>query len=82
MTTFAPATKYPQAGDVLVSRPTASVEHAICIVPDLSYQICRTHDVAVASGRALAERLRVDVWLTEDHCHFLRLASFRPGGES
>ena len=67
----------PQNGDVLISHPTATVEHSICVVPERPRIICATHDQAIASGRALAEKLHVDAWLTEDHCHFLLIASFR-----
>jgi hypothetical protein len=67
----------PQDGDVVVSHPTATIEHSICVVPERSHMTCATHDQAVASGRELAEKLHVDAWLTEDHCHFLLIASFR-----
>lgn len=67
----------PQDGDVLVSHPTATVEHDICIVPRSPHITCPSHDSAVAEGRELAEQLRVDAWLTEDHSHFLRIAAFR-----
>jgi hypothetical protein len=33
---------------------------------------------AVTTGLDLAQQLGVDLWLTEDHIHFLRLATFRP----
>jgi hypothetical protein len=68
----------PQNGDVVVSRPTATIEHRVSVVPERPHMTCATQDQAIASGRELAERLQVDAWLTEDHCHFLRLASFRP----
>jgi hypothetical protein len=67
----------PHNGDVLVSRPTARVEHEISIVPRPPHLTCATHDQAIAQGSELAERLQVDVWLTEDHRHFLRVAAFR-----
>ena len=54
------------------------IEHSIRVVPERQQITCATHDQAIASGRELAERLHVDVWLTEDHCHFLLIASFRP----
>jgi hypothetical protein len=68
----------PRDGDVLISRATAAVEHAICIVPHPPHLACATHDRAVAEGRQLAERLKVDAWLTEDNCHFLPIATYRP----
>ena len=67
----------PQAGDVLVSKPLASIEHEISIVPHASHLSCATHDLAVTAGCDLAKRLHVDAWLTEDHTHFLPLASYR-----
>jgi hypothetical protein len=67
----------PQPGDVLVSNPTATLEHVIGIVPNPPHLVCPTHDTAVAQALELAERLHVDAWLTEDHRNFLRLASHR-----
>jgi hypothetical protein len=67
----------PQNGDVVVSHPTATIEHSISVVPERPHMTCATHDQAIASGRELAEKLQVDVWLTEDLCHFLLIASFR-----
>jgi hypothetical protein len=67
----------PQDGDVLVSNPTATVEHEICIVPRPPHMTCATHDRAVAEGRRLAQELNVDAWLTEDHSHFLRIGTYR-----
>jgi hypothetical protein len=68
----------PQDGDVVVSNPTATVEHEICVVPKPPHLTCPTHDRAVAEGRRLAERLRVDAWLTEDNTHFVRIGKYRP----
>jgi hypothetical protein len=68
----------PQGGDVVVSHPTATLEHTISVVPERPQLRCATHNQAIASGRELAKRLQVDAWLTEDHCHFLLIASFRP----
>ena len=67
----------PQDGDVLVSNPTATVEYEICIVPRAPHIICANHDRAVAEGRNLAEKLKVDAWLTEDNCHFMRIGTHR-----
>lgn len=67
----------PQDGDVLVSNPTATVEHEICIVPRPPHITCPSHDRAVAQGRQLAEQLKVDAWLTEDNRHFLRIGTYR-----
>jgi hypothetical protein len=71
--------QYPQAGDVLVSKPTETVEHEICVVPGPPHVTCANHDRAVAEGRQLAQRLKVDAWLTEDHCHFLAIGRYREG---
>jgi hypothetical protein len=75
-------TAYPRDGDVLVSNPSATVEHEICIVPNPPHIACATHDLAVERGRALANELGVDAWLTEDRCHFLRLGSYRGASPS
>lgn len=67
----------PGQGDVLVSNPTATIEHEISIVPEQPHIVCPTHDTAVAKACELAEALQVDAWLTEDHTHFMRIASCR-----
>jgi hypothetical protein len=67
----------PQDGDVLVSNPTATVEHQIGIVPRPPHITCANHDRAVAEGRRLAEQLNVDAWLTEDNRHFVRIGTYR-----
>jgi hypothetical protein len=66
----------PRPGDVLVSKPTATLEHDISIVPNPPHLSFATHDAAIQKARELAEDLRVDLWLSEDHIHFLRLASY------
>jgi hypothetical protein len=40
--------------------------------------LCGIANSAVTAGLDLAHQLGVDLWLTEDHVHFLRLAVFRP----
>ena len=67
----------PNDGDVLVSNPTATIEHEICIVPRSPHITCANHDRAVSAGRALAQELKVDAWLTEDYRHYLRIATYR-----
>ena len=67
----------PQDGDVLISNPTATVEHEISIVPRRPHITCANHDQAVAEGRQLAKELEVDAWLTEDNYHFLRIGTYR-----
>ena len=67
----------PQTGDVLVSKSSARVEHDVSIVPAEPVLVCPTHDTAVEKARELARDRRVDAWLTEDHVHFLKLATYR-----
>jgi hypothetical protein len=69
--------QFPQEGDVLVSKPTATVEHEICVVPRPPQVTCANHERALAQGCQLAKQLKVDAWLTEDHCHFLRIGTYR-----
>jgi hypothetical protein len=69
--------QFPRDGDVLVSKPTAIVEHEICVVPRPPHVMYSNHNRAVAEGRRLAQQLKVDAWLTEDHCHFMRIAAYR-----
>src|SRR4051794_31009466 len=66
-----------QAGDVLVSRPTAVREHEISIVPNASHATSPTHDVAVQDARSEADALGVDAWLTEDQTHVVKISSHR-----
>ncbi|HEV8346324.1 MAG TPA: hypothetical protein VGQ16_07110 [Vicinamibacterales bacterium] len=68
--------RMPETGDVVVSNPSATVDYDVIVVPHHAV-LCARHDVAVAKGQELAERLGVDLWLTQDHTHFLRLASYR-----
>lgn len=67
----------PKYGDVLVSNPTATVEHDVSIVPGQSEIICPNHATALARGDELARERGVDLWLTEDHTHFMRIATYR-----
>jgi hypothetical protein len=64
-------------GDVLVSHPTAVDEHEISIVPNTPHDTAPTHDAAVAKGRAEADALGVEAWLTEDHTHVVKISSDR-----
>ena len=70
--------RLPSDGDVLVTNPTATVEHEIAIVPAPPHMICATHDEAVAWAKRMARERQVDAWLSEDLRHFLRIASYRP----
>lgn len=66
-----------QDGDVLVSNPSATIEHRVSIVGDSTVHTCPNHDAAVTKARELAKDRHVDVWLTEDHTHFMKVASYR-----
>jgi hypothetical protein len=66
-----------QAGDVLVSHPTAVREHEISIVPNAPHARAPTHDAAVSEGRSEADASGVDAWLTEDQTHVVKIASNR-----
>jgi hypothetical protein len=68
---------WPKPGDVLVSNARATVEHDICVVPAPAHIVCPNHDTAVKRAHELARERQVDLWLTEDQTHFLRLASYR-----
>ena len=70
----------PQDGDILVSKPTATIEHCLSIVGGSTVETCPTHDSALTKARGLAQDRHVDVWLTEDHTHFLKIASYRLDG--
>ena len=67
----------PQHGDVLVSNPTATIEHDVSIVPSPPDTVCPNHDAAVTKAHEVAKSRQVDVWLTEDHIHFMKIASYR-----
>ena len=69
----------PQVGDVLISKPTAIVEHDVSIVATSTSVLRARYDLAITEGQKLAEQLSVDLWLTEDHTHFRRLAGHRGG---
>jgi hypothetical protein len=64
-------------GDVLVSHPTAVLEHEISIFPNAPHEMPRTHDAAISKGRSEAEAIGVDAWLTEDYTHVVKIASHR-----
>ena len=74
-----PFTK-PRNGDVLVSKVTASVEHEVSIVPGPAEVVCRNQDNAVSRAKRLAQKRHADAWLTEDHTHFKKIASYRAEG--
>ena len=68
----------PEPGDLLVSRATATRDYVVTIVPASECVLRGIANSAVTAGLDLAQQLGVDLWLTEDHIHFLRLATFRP----
>ena len=67
----------PKHGDVLVSNPTATVEYDVIIVGGEVDTTGAHYTAAVARASTLAAERRVDAWLTEDHIHFLQIASWR-----
>lgn len=71
------STAHPRPGDVVVSRKSALTEHDVSIVAHPARAAGRRDD-AIAIGCELAEQLRVDAWVTEDHTHFIRLSPHRP----
>ena len=68
----------PQPGDILVSNRSATTDHDVSIVPRRAHWVYPNHSAAVAEAHELAKARQADVWLTEDHTHFLKLASYRP----
>jgi hypothetical protein len=79
-TAFVPACSTGvQAGDVLVSRPTARADvYEISVVPSLARLSDVRYEDGWETGRQLARRLAVDGWFTSDHTHCLRIATYRP----
>ena len=67
----------PEPGDLLVSRTTATTEYLVVIIPTCDCVLRGLANSVVVAGLDLAQELGVDLWLTEDHIHFLRLAAFR-----
>ena len=67
----------PQVGDILVSNRSATTDHDVSIVPNRAERVYPNHATAVAKAHELAKARQVDVWLTEDHTHFLKLGSYR-----
>jgi hypothetical protein len=67
----------PQDGDILVSKPTATIEHCVSVVGESTGEMCLNHDTALVKARELAKERHVDAWLTGNHTHFLKVASYR-----
>lgn len=68
---------FPEPGDLLVTRPTASAEYELTTLPNSESLMHGRCARAITVGLDLAQQLGVDLWLTEDHIHFLRLAAHR-----
>jgi hypothetical protein len=67
----------PQNGDLLVANPTATLDYDVTTVGESVSLACANCAAAVAQAVELARQRRVDAWLTEDHTHFLKIASCR-----
>ena len=68
----------PQAGDVLVSRPTARADlYETSCVPAAPHITDDSYEDGQNRGRQLARELAVDAWFTCDHIHAVRLAHHR-----
>jgi hypothetical protein len=67
----------PDVGDVLVSRRTATQAYAVSIVPGPAQISTASRDQAVKKAREYAAEMQMNVWYTEDHIHYLRLAEYR-----
>lgn len=74
MTTNRPG---PESGDLLVARPTASNEYELMIVPSSESVMHGRYGRAIILGLELSQERGVDLWLTEDHIHYVRLAAHR-----
>ena len=73
------ATALPRDGDILVSKQPARIEHEVRILPSTDAGLFQHETDARAWARAAAAERHVDAWLTEDLCHFLKIASHREG---
>lgn len=67
----------PQPDDVLVSNRAATLDHDLSIVPHAPHVECPSRTAALARGRELAEARQVDLWVTDDHTHFVLVAAYR-----
>lgn len=68
---------FPQPADILVSIRSATIDHEISVVPADATLVFPHYNTAVAKAHELAREGHVDLWLTEDHTHFMRLGSYR-----
>jgi hypothetical protein len=72
----------PEAGDVLVSQPTARADlYYISFVPAHAHMTARRYTEAIDNVRTLARRRRVDGWFTGNQTHYVRIAGYRSQAE-
>lgn len=67
----------PRSGDVLISNRGATISHEVSVVGGSLFESCPNRARALARGHQIAGEREVDLWLTEDHIHFMLLASYR-----
>ena len=67
----------PQPADILVSIRSATTDHEVSVVPAAATFVFPNYIAAVAKAHDLARERHVDLWLTEDHTHFIKLGSYR-----
>ena len=67
----------PQPADILVSIRSATTDHEVSVVPADATLVFPNYIAAIAKARELAKERHVDLWVTEDHTHFMKLASYR-----
>lgn len=65
---------------MLASKVAASVEYLVTVLPGRSGKLCPNHRTAVIESTELARARCVDAWVSEDHAHFVQIASFRGSG--
>ena len=68
---------FPQPTDILVSIRSATTDHEVSVVPADATLVFSNYNAAVAKAHELAREGHVDLWLTEDHTHFMKLGSYR-----
>ena len=71
----------PSPGDVVISERSARADvFDISVLPAGSEELASRYGEALARGRELARRLRVDAWYTCDQTHYVRVARYRFSG--
>ena len=63
----------PQPADILVSIRSATTDHEVSVVPADATLVFPNYIAAIAKARELAKKRHVDLWVTEDHTHFMKL---------